>query len=211
MTGMLRLILGVFLLAASLCHPARADASDAAASWEHFLTAYAAAQSQGDMGSIDRAAALVDAHLARYKGDARALTYKGSLSCMRARESLWPWRKLSLLRDGIGWMDDGVAAVLADKAQAASRLAIDVRMVRGITSARIPATFGRGGVARADFRAIVAHPQFASISAPHRATALAWLAVLAQRDGDEAAASQQFALARQADAAVAAQVWESTR
>lgn len=176
--------------------------------WERLVDAYAAAQTDGKTDSIDKALTIAKQYLGSNPGDGRALTYKGSLSAMRARESILPWKKLAYLKDGINWMDDGVTAVLKDRALVGSRTEIDVRMVRGTTSARIPSAFGRGGVARADFRAVVGNPQFGSVAPQHRASAYAWLAILAHRDGDESGAKSWLEKAHQADAKTADSLWE---
>lgn len=174
---------------------------------DRLVDAYGIAQSRGDTDAIDKALSLAEQYLSAHPGDGRALTYKGSLAAMRARESILPWRKLTFLKDGIDWMDDGVAAVLKDKSLARGRTEIEVRMVRGTTSARIPGAFGRGGVARADFRAVVANPQFEAIAPLHRASAYAWLAILTHRDGDEGGARGWLDKARQADATIADNLW----
>jgi hypothetical protein len=177
--------------------------------WEQVTTAYTAARNQGDSASIDKALALAGGFVGAHPQDGRAMTYQGSLAAMRARESLLPWKKLSMLHEGIGLMDDGVATVVKDKALAGGSTEIEVRIVRGTTSARIPGAFGRGGVARADFRSVIDNPNFEHLRPLDRASVLGWMAVLSHREGDAAASTKYLERARSADAQVANTLWET--
>lgn len=177
--------------------------------WQRVQGAYAQARDRGESEAIDAALKLADGFVAAHPGDGRALTYRGSLAAMRAKVSLMPWTKLAMLHEGIQQMDDGVDRVLRDKALAGGEIELDVRMVRGITSARIPRAFGRGSVAVADFRSVAASSHFDQMLPAHRATALAWLAVLAKRQGDEKAGGDYLARARGFDAVTASSIWEN--
>lgn len=194
------------VLAASLTTHTVAGVNPDTATWDALHAAYAQARDHTEAEVVDQALALADTYLQRNPKDGRALTYRGSLAAMRARVSWMPWKKLGMLHEGINQMDDGLT--LVTRAGAPGEVEIDARMVRGITSARIPATFGRGGVATSDFKAIVKHPHFASISAEHRATALAWLAVMNKRQGQQAEADRLRSEAEAVDAAAARKVWE---
>ncbi|MDH4275808.1 MAG: hypothetical protein OEW08_12295, partial [Gammaproteobacteria bacterium] len=83
----------------------------------------------------------------------------------------------------------------------------EVRMVRGTTSARIPKVFGRGSTARADFKAIINHPLFSSISPANQASAYAWLAVLTARENDTSNSQAYLQKARLANADTANTIW----
>lgn len=197
------------VLAATSAPSTSAAPAAAGTEWTAVHSAYTQARDRGETGAIDQALELADAYVKAHPADGRALTYRGSLAAMRARASLLPWRKLSYLHEGIQQMDDGVERVVRDGKLAGGDVEIDVRMVRGITSARIPRAFGRGGTAVADFRAITSLPRFDQLQPEHRASALAWLAVLAQRQGDEKASTDLLNRARASDARTAQTIWES--
>ena len=176
--------------------------------WTAVAAAYSSAQTKGDSGAIEDALDLATKYVEQHPGDGRAMTYRGSLAAMKARESYLPWRKLGSLNQGVDWMDEGVGAIVASKASAGTGLEIEVRMVRGITSARIPKMFGRGSVARADFLAVIANPHFSAVNPNHKASAYAWLAVLSNRQNDDAGTKEWLSKARAADTAVANAIWE---
>lgn len=177
--------------------------------FQRVVTAYEDAQKNPKQ--IDSAYTFASQYVSTHPKDGIAITYKGSLAAMRARESILPWRKISYLNEGTRLMDDGVEIVTADKTLVNTAAEIEVRMVRGITSARIPAVFGRGKVAKADFKRIIDHPKFPSMSATHQATALAWMAVLSARNSDQGDANQWLNKAREVDSSVANRVWESQK
>ncbi|MEK6748748.1 MAG: hypothetical protein AABY83_06025 [Pseudomonadota bacterium] len=176
-------------------------------SWENITAAYDSAQRLGDYDTIEHAFDLASEYSEAHPRDGRAMTYRGSLAAMIARESILPWRKLSSLKEGIDLMDDGVAAVVAERQSASTRMEIEVRMVRGTTSARIPKLFGRGSTARADFKAVINHPLFSSISPAHQASAYAWLAVLTARENDTSNSQTYLQKARLANADTANTIW----
>lgn len=184
--------------------PAAPAAAASSTTWESVRAAYQVARDRIEAADVDRALELADGFLAEHPGDGRAMTYRGSLAAMRARVSWMPWKKLGMLHEGISQMDEGVARVI----KAGSDLELEVRLVRGTTSASIPSAFGRGGVATSDFKAIVRHPRFAELSSEHRATALAWLAAMNRRQGQEADANRLQREAEAIDPAVARKVQE---
>jgi hypothetical protein len=184
-----------------------AQRAPVAGSWEAVAQAYAVARTQRDAASIDLALKKIGAWLAAHADDGRALVYQGSLLTLRARASVLPWKKLSMLQDGVGRMERGVARVMNDPAQAGGPLELEVRVVRGTTSARIPRVFGRGNSARADLRAVIANPMFGHLQPATRAGALGWMAVLSERDGNAEVAEALLAQARAADVRTANAVW----
>ncbi len=173
----------------------------AAPTWEQVHAAYGIARERGDAASIDAALEMADAFTAAHPQDGVALTYRGSLAAMSARVAWLPWKKLSLLNEGIRQMDEGIA--MASRTVPGTPQEIDARMVHGITSARIPRTFGRGGAALGDFRFIVNSPQFPRLQPQHQATALSWLAVMLKRSGNEAESQSILQRALAIDAAIA--------
>jgi hypothetical protein len=184
-----------------------ADAADQP-EWSAVTAAYSNAHAKGDSQAIEDALDLATKYVEKHPGDGRGLTYRGSLAAMKARESYLPWRKLSSLNQGVDWMDEGVSAVLNNKELAGTRTEIEVRMVRGTTSARIPKLFGRGSVARADFLAVVSNPHFNAVSNINKASVYAWLAVLSNRQNDSPGTNDWLNKARAADATTANSIWE---
>ncbi len=174
--------------------------------WDQVRQAYQRARELGQTQAVDEAIGLADGYLQTHPQDGLALTYRGSLATLRAKLSWMPWRKLGWLREGIAQMDDGVA--LADRLTPSSIQALEARLVRGLTSANIPQAFGRGGIAFADLQAVAAHPRFAQWEPGHRATVLAWLAVLHQRQGRDAQSQQLRQQAEAIDRAAARKVLE---
>lgn len=201
--------LGLAVGAAIVGIPLVATTPSAAATsptWENVRSAYQIARSEVTADEVDKALAIADGFLAEHPRDGRALTYRGSLSALRARLSWMPWKKLGMLNDGISQMDEGVT--LVSKAAAGTAQEIEVRMVRGTTSANIPGAFGRGGVAYSDFKAVVNHPRFGDISTENRAAAMAWLAALSRRQGQEAEGERLQKEAEAIDQAIALKIRE---
>lgn len=186
--------------------PSASATASTSATWESVREAYRKARDHAQTEDVDRALSLADGFLIEHPRDGRALTYRGSLAAMRARVSWLPWKKLGMLQEGINQMDEGVS--LVSKAGAGSEHELEVRLVRGISSAKIPSTFGRGGVAFSDFKAVVNHPRFAELAATHRATAKAWLAVMYRRQGQGAESERLQSEAEALDAVVARKVKE---
>lgn len=174
--------------------------------WDSVRQAYQRARDLGQTAAVDEALALADGYLQAHPQDGLALTYRGSLATLRARISWMPWKKLGWLHEGISQMDDGVA--LAARTAPASSQALEARLVRGLTSANIPQTFGRGGIAFADLQAVASNPQFAQWEPHHRATVLAWLSVLHRRQGGTADSDRLRRQAEAIDAAAARRVLE---
>jgi hypothetical protein len=205
-----RLISGLGLAAALMVGGHLISSAPVAASpdtpWESVRQAYQQARDRAQAEDVDHALSLADGYLAAHPRDGRALTYRGSLAALRARVSWMPWKKLGMLHEGIGQMDDGVS--LVTKAAPGSAQELEVRLVRGITSANIPSTFGRGGVAFSDFKAVVKHPHFPELAAEHRATALAWMAVMHKRQGQVAESERLQREAEALDATAARKVSE---
>ena len=143
--------------------------------------------------------------LEKNPGEYRANVYVGSLTTQLAKLAWAPWNKLKYVHEGIDLMDKGVEAV--DKGTKDPQIVIESHMIRGITSSRIPKTFKRGPVAAADFKLIREHEAFSKIGAENQATALAFSAVLAHRQGDEKAAAAFLASARAANATVSSKIW----
>lgn len=200
---LIRLVLLAPVLVLGLIARDHVTAAGAATSptWEQVHAAYAVARERSDANAIDTALALANAFSETHPQDGVAQTYRGSLGAMSARVSWLPWKKLALLNEGIRQMDEGIA--LTSRTAQGMPQEIDARMVRGITSARIPRTFGRGGVALGDFRYIVNSPQFPRMQPQHQATALAWLAVMLKRSGHDAESHSVLQRAQGIDAAIA--------
>lgn len=169
------------------------------------VTAYNNAISGDNTNAIEAAIKMFDDILTSNPEEHLALIYKGSLTAKLAKVSWMPWNKLRFVNQGIDLMDKGVEALQAKKADA--RTEIVARMVRGITSARIPSAFKRGKTASADFQFIRQHPSFASMESAHRATALAYSAVLLWREGNEPEAQKYLAQARTIDRSIADGIW----
>ncbi len=187
---------------AALLVPGLSAADDAA--WNGVLQAYQLARAKPQTAEVDHALELADAFLAANPRDGRALTYRGSLSTLRARISWMPWKKLAMLNEGVTQMDDGVAMV--GKSAKGTAMELEVHLVRGVTSANIPRAFGRGGTAFADFKAVVNHPHFAELSAANRASALAWLSIMYQRQDQPTQAERFMREAEALDPATAARI-----
>lgn len=74
--------------------------------------------------------------------NALAIAYLGSTLTMRARDSFWPTRQLSLVKDGIRTMDRAVALAPND---------ITIRMVRAMNNVHMPRWLDRETIVRDDF------------------------------------------------------------
>ena len=134
--------------------------------------------------------------------DAVAEAYRGSLLTLMAREAVLPWNKLNYLHEGIATMDEAAGHLDAPSTGPSSLPAdLEIRMVRGITNAMIPASYDRAPFARDDLERVVVHPAFGRLSLANRADAQAWLAVVLARLGKTAQAEEHLAAARAADSA----------
>lgn len=209
----LRLALGLIAAATAsimnIVPAAAADDGKIPPGWGRVHEAYEQARERSDASSIDKALDLADEFIKVNPQDGRALTYRGSLASMRARESWMPWKKLSMLHEGIAQMDEGIDLLTA-KAKGSSE-EIEARMVRGITSARIPQAFGRGSVAVGDFRFIEQSPIFGKMKPQDQATTLAWLSALVSRQGKEQESASLFGRASAIDATIAEKIVKAAK
>lgn len=168
------------------------------------ITAFDAAQK--DKRNVDAAYETASGALKARPNDPIAMVYKGSLATQIARDAYLPWNKLGYLKLGVDLMDQAMDVILKTKNHnEASEL--EVRMVRGITNAQIPTTFGRGGVARDDFHYIVSSNGFKSFDPSDKATVYAWLAVFEYRDGQEKQSTTHLQLAQSFNPTVAGTIW----
>lgn len=137
--------------------------------------------------------------------DPIALAYKGSLSTQVARDAIFPWTRLTYLRKGIDIMDQAID--LALRAPINPIVVLEVRMVRALTSARIPSIFGRGAVARSDLNHILSNPGFKDMPAHDQASVYAWLAVYAHRASQAEKTEDYLKKAGALDQATASGIW----
>jgi len=163
------------------------------------------AEAQKNPGTLDAAFSVAEQTVKAMPNDPIAIVYKGSLAAQRAREALMPWNKLSYLKDGIDMMDQ--ALDIASRAPIAPDTMLEVRMVRALTNARIPAIFGRGSVARGDLTNVLTSPGFKGLKAQDQASVYAWLAVYAHRDNQADKAADQLKTASALDKATADAIW----
>jgi hypothetical protein len=175
--------------------------------FESVVQAFKEAQSNDEL--IEYAYELSEEYLEAHPKDGIAMIYKGSLATQVARDSLMPWNKLGYLREGIGLMDDGMDLLLRNNKLKGTKLEIQARMVRGITCIRIPAVFGRGSIARQDFKRIIANPQFSQMSKDNRALAYAWSAVTAERFDDAASVTRYLEKGRENNPATTDKIWDA--
>lgn len=196
---LVNLLIGFFMSTLSLT--ASADDFQAA------ITSYNSAISQGSSGDIKDSIAHFDRILAKDPDNPRATTYKGSLLARLAKVSWMPWNKLSYLNEGIDLMDQGVDRALQSHAD--PRTVIELRMVRGITSTKIPSVFKRGATAMGDFNAIRTLPSFRAMAPNHQAIVLTYTAILEQRYGRESSSQSFLAQAKKVDDKVATTIWSA--
>jgi len=158
--------------------------------------------------AISRAMDLVDAFLSARPEDPVLQVYKGSLLALKAQATSLPWKKLSHLEQGVRWMDQAANGAAACPPPAEGLPAdIEIFMLRGITCAMIPASYGHGRTARQDLQRTLAHPAFDGLERADRALALSWLAVVLYRDGEMAAADHLYGKARATDVRIAEEAW----
>ncbi|BAP89735.1 uncharacterized protein E1O_26040 [Burkholderiales bacterium GJ-E10] len=158
-----------------------------------------------DPTTVDSAFDFARSVAASRPADPIPLVYEGSLAALKARDGWLPWSRLANLHLALDLM--GQAADIVAKADAPVSQRLEVEMVRGITCAQIPTLFGQGSVARGDLVHAYANPGFPAMSPGDRATALAWLAVLARRAGDESASTRYLRAAKAASSGVAGAIW----
>jgi len=176
-----------------------------ASQYSEALSSYQRAIKTYDSSSIKNAISHFDAIIASDPTDGRALVYKGSLLSALAKASWMPWDKLGYVNKGIDLMDQGITMVSTKNTD--SHTEIEVRMVRGITSAKIPSAFRRGQVAEADFKMIREHPNFSKMSADDKCAVFAYSAVLAGRAGEINKADLFLREAQTFNGALANTIW----
>ncbi len=161
------------------CAPANATDPD----FEALRAAYIA--SQDGSQSLSSGIEDVDRFLESHPNHPAAVTYKGSLKTMMARDSFFPWTKLANLKEGLDLIDEAVEQV--DNAEPTDGFSIrtEVLMVSGITNAGIPKMFGRRSVAQQNFLAILKSPDSDRLVDFQKTTIYAWMAVLTADSGPE--------------------------
>jgi hypothetical protein len=145
--------------------------------------------------------------LAATPEDMVAIAYQGSLIALRARGEKLPWNKLARLNEGLALMGSAVDGLAKARGHAPYPADLEIRMIRGMTTAMIPAMFGHARTAREDLRLVVDHPAFATLETSDRAGAMAWLAVALHRAGETTRAEGSMLDARAADADLADAIW----
>ncbi|MCW5263023.1 hypothetical protein D5045_23650 [Verminephrobacter eiseniae] len=170
---------------------------------KHLIQVFAEAAK--DPGKLDAAFSVAEQMVKTKPKNPIALVYKGSLATQRARDAWMPWNKLSFLKDGIDMMDQ--ALDIASRPPVNPDVILEVRMVRALTSARIPAVFGRGSVARGDLTNVITQPGFKSMKAQDQASVYAWLAVYEHRDNQADNAAIQLKTAIALDKITADAIW----
>lgn len=163
------------------------------------------AEAEKDPSKLDAAFSVAEQTVKAMPNDPIALVYKGSLATQRARDAWMPWNKLSYLKDGVDMMDQ--ALDIASRVPVNPDTILEVRMVRALTSARIPAVFGRGSVARGDLTNVLTNPGFKSMKAQDQASVYAWLAVYAHRDNQADKAAEHMKTAIALDKGTANAIW----
>jgi len=170
---------------------------------QHLAQAFAEAGK--DRSKLDAAFSVAEQTLKALPDNPVALVYKGSLSAQRAGAAFLPWKKLGYLREGMDLMDR--ALDIAAQPSGDSAALLQVRMVRALTNARIPSSFGRAAMARDDFTKVLASAQFKDMKAQDQASVHAWLAVYAHRDKQAEKAKAQLEAAKALDSATADAIW----
>ncbi len=99
----------------------------------------------GDRTAVTRCIAQLESLLAREASNQTARAWLGSALTLRARDLGLGPAKLATLKRGGRLMDEAVAA--SDDPE--------VRLIRALNSANLPAIFGRRAVAREDFRLLL--------------------------------------------------------
>jgi tetratricopeptide (TPR) repeat protein len=196
----MNIVVGASLMASSAVH-AYGEHSDP--DLKRLIQVFAEAEK--DPGKLDAAFSVAEQTVKANPNNPIALVYKGSLATQRARDAWMPWNKLSFLKDGIDLMDQ--ALDIASRPPINPDVILEVRMVRALTSARIPAVFGRGSVARGDLTYILTQPGFKSMKVQDQASVYAWLAVYAHRDNQANEAANQLKTAIALDKITADAIW----
>jgi len=196
----MNIVMGASLLGSSVL-----QAGDAHSDPALQRLAQAFAEAGKDCGKLDAAFSVAEQTLKALPDNPVAMVYKGSLAAQRARAAFMPWNKLGYLKEGMDLMDQ--ALDIAARPPADPGILLEVRMVRALTNARIPSTFGRSSLAREDFTKILASAQFKDIKPQEQASVHAWLAVYAHRDKQAEKANAQLAVAKALDSTAADAVW----
>ena len=100
----------------------------------------------GNTGQIDSQISRYEAKLKTNPSDQLARVYMGSACALRAKASFWVLTKLKYLKRGQKLMDEAV-----HRAPTQPR----VRLIRAISSYKVPKNFGRRKIAIADFEKLV--------------------------------------------------------
>jgi hypothetical protein len=96
----------------------------------------------GDATAVEECIAKLEAVLKTQPANQLARVYLGSALTLRSRDLGFGPRKLQALKQGVALMDEAVAAAPNES---------KVRLARALTTSALPAIFGHGASARADF------------------------------------------------------------
>ena len=116
-------------------HPESPEARLSLAKLLHFRAA------DGDAKAAGEATALLERLASEQSDDPIVLVYLGSERLVAARLAWTPWRKLSLVKEGLGLMDRSVARAPEDP---------EVRFLRGASTRPLPRYFGRSALSSQD-------------------------------------------------------------
>ena len=123
-------------------HPESREARLSLAKLLHFRAV------DGDANAASRSTQLLEGLASERGDDPLVLAYLGSARLVAARLSWNPWRKRSLVREGLDLMDRSVADAPDDP---------EVRFMRGASTRPLPRYFGRSELSSQDLSAAASH------------------------------------------------------
>ncbi|MBI3154281.1 MAG: hypothetical protein HYZ20_02635 [Burkholderiales bacterium] len=181
------LLVAGLLIAAAPVPATAADAPTFAAAMTTFDRALG-----GDEAAIESAAERLSGLSAAEPADPVLRAYAGAATALRARTTLWPWRKMSRAEDGLALLDKALAQLTPAHDAARYRgvpASLEARFTAAGTFLALPAMFNRHERGRRLLQDVASSPLLDSAPLPFKGAV--WL-----RAGQEALKSDDKAAAR---------------
>lgn len=167
------------------------------------------AAAKGDANAVDKSAEAFAALLKAEPGNPVLMAYLGASTTMRASTTMLPWKKMSLVEDGLAYLDKALA-MLQPRHDAPlpghASMSLETRFTAISTFLALPPMFNRGPRGAKLLAELLASPQFTQAPLPFQGAVWMRAAKWAEQDKrpDDARKFYQLVTERQAPQAAQA-------
>nr|WP_316640770.1 hypothetical protein [uncultured Roseateles sp.] len=166
------------------------------------------AAAKGDASAVDKSAEAFAELLKAEPGNPLLMAYLGASTTMRASTTMLPWKKMSLVEDGLAWLDKALAMLQPqhDVPQPGHvAVSLETRFTAISTFLALPSMFNRGPRGAKLLSELLTSPQFAQAPLPFQGAVWMRAAKWAEQDKRPDDARKFYQLVTERNAPQAAQ------